>query len=201
MDIAIKDGNGSLLSIIMKRMMPQYHHLGYKNYALACFEHVAQVQLFLSDRMRELVVQEAFVNTIGHKQGNKPMDLELEHSNRFFKDSFKLCASNPSQSVLDLLSKSQNRLELILTNFHEQFGLRKYNANRKPDDAMYQRDVCKLYRHLSTRDIRVRKESRSMESEKLMQASQDQLLTMDLFKLKQWFVLSLKRMTEQSFLQ
>ena len=48
MDIAIKDGNGSLLSIIMKHMMLQYHHLGYKNYALACLEHVAQVQLFLA---------------------------------------------------------------------------------------------------------------------------------------------------------
>ena len=106
----------------MKHMIIYFHALGYKNYANACFEHVAQTEYFLSERMRELVIHEAFVNNHGKAMSNMATDLDIEHRVKFFKSHFTLQSDDPSQKLLDRLSKAQDKLQLVLEKFQRQFN-------------------------------------------------------------------------------
>lgn len=201
LDFSIKAGNGHLLSLLMKHMMLYFHHLGYKNYALACFEHVGQSQIFLSPRMRELVVFDCFVNNTGKPLHCTAMDKDLEHANLFFKQSFRLASSMPSPDLLDLYSKAQDKLEMVQTHFFRQFGVQDFSADRTTNTETYKRDVHHVLKHLQKHDVLTITPSRSFHSEKLNKAANDPLLQLDMFKLKEWFKLSLTRMSEQVFLQ
>ena len=122
LDWSIKTGNGNILSLLMKHMIIYFHALGYKNYANACFEHVAQTEYFLSEQMRELVIHEAFVNNQGKAMSNMATDLDIEHRAKFFKSHFTLQSDDPSQKLLDRLSKAQDKLQLVLEKFQRQFN-------------------------------------------------------------------------------
>lgn len=201
LDHSIKSGNGQLLSLLMKHMMLYFHTLGYKNYALACFEHVGQCQIFLSPRMRELIVYDCFVNNTGKPLNCTAMDKDLEHANLFFKQSFRLAASNPKQELLDLYSKAQNKLEMVQTQFYKQFNIKDYPSERTVDTEAYKRDVLKVSEHLRKHNLFTVVTGRSFVSDKLNKAAHDPLVLVDMYKLVQWFKLSIARMTEQVFLQ
>lgn len=201
MDYAIKSGNGKVLSLLMKLMILYYREGGYKNYALACFEHIAQIQLFLSERNKELIMFDCFVNNRGKRSTNMAMDLDLEHSNKFFKDNFKLQATTPPQNLLDRLSFAQDKLERVLTNFYSQFGIHRHSQERSVNAETYRRDIIKLKEHFLTSSVFVHTPQRRMFSPVLMKASHDPLTTVDMYDLKQWFQQCIDRMTEQPFLQ
>lgn len=201
MDWAIKTGNGDVLTLLMKVMILYYREGGYKNYALACFEHIAQVQLFLSERNRELIRYDCFVNHRGKSNTNMAMDLDLEHSNKFFRDNFQLKASTPPQKLLDRLSFAQDKLECVLNNFFKQFGIRTHSQERRVDQEIYRTDIQKIKQHLLASTVFIHSPKRRMFSAALMKASHDPLTTVDMFDLKQWFHQCLQRMTEQPFLQ
>ena len=201
LDYAIQTGNGKHVSIIMKHMVLYYRQLGYNNYALACFEHVAQCELFLSDRLRELIMYECFVNNTGKKMDNKAMDLDLEHCNKFFKEHFVLKSSEPSQKILDRLSLSQDMVEIILNNFYSEFKMQSFTAHRQVNEQLYKKDVLKLFEFIHSRNVFVHQATRLPLSNKLKEASHDPLLLIDVFDLKQWFRNSLLRMANQRFLK
>ena len=201
LDYAIQSGNGKHVSLLMKHMILYYRQLGYTNYALACFEHVAQCQLFLSDRLRELIIYDCFVNNTGKKLQNKAMDLDLEHRNKFFKENFTLKSSDPSEEVLNRLSLSQDMVELILNNFYSEFGVQSYSAHRCINEQLYKKDVVKLFDFIHSRNILERQPTRLPLSSKLKEASHDPLLLIDVYDLKQWFQNSLRRMATQRFLK
>lgn len=201
LDHAIKSADGELLSVLMKHMMLYFRQFGYKNYALACLEHIAQMEIFLSDQARELVQQECFVNNRGRAMTNMPMDLDLEHSNKFFKEHFSLKSNEPSQAVIRRLSLAQNKLELVLDHFHSEFGLFRHTALRRMDMDKYREDVSKLQCHLSLRNIFTTQSGRSLHSTKLTTAGHDPRITLDPFELKQWISMSLKKMFDQIFLE
>ena len=201
LDYAIKTANGEIVSLLIKHMILYFHKFGYKNYALACFEHVAHCQFFLSERTKELVQQEGFVNNRGGAETNMPMDLDLEHSNKFFKEHFTLKTNVPSQSVLDRLSLSQDKLEKTLQNFYQEFKIHRHTPLRSINSAGYKKDVFALHQHLSPRQMFVEKPGRQLYSSKLMEASHDVLLLIDMYKFKQWLKTSLIRCSDQRFLQ
>lgn len=200
MDFSIKSGDGGLLSLIIKHMMLYFHQLGYTNYANASVEHVGQCQLFLSQRMRELITYDCFVNNTGKPLNCVPQDQDLEHSNLFFKNHFRLASSNPSPQLLDLYSKSQKKLEMVLVSFFKQFGIQEYSSERVMDSDIYKRDIMKIANHIKGVSIFTEKPGRLPDSDKLRKSAHDPLLLLDMFKLKEWLITSMKRMSEQSFL-
>ena len=149
MDISIHNGDGEILTLIMKQMMLLYFkEAGNTKYALACFEHVAMIQYCLSPYMKELVVHECFVNNLGRRDTNLPMDLDQEHQNKFFKDHFTLNRSEPSKKVLDRLSLAQSTVQTVLTNFEDGFGLEHHSKRRAINEEAHNKDIKKLYLHL-----------------------------------------------------
>lgn len=199
LDNAIKSADGAFITTIMKHMMLYFRKFGYKNYALACLEHVAQCQLFLSEQATELVQQECFVNNRGRAMTNMPMDLDLEHSNKFFKEHFTLRSNEPSQPVISRLSLAQNKLQLVLENYKSEFRIYRHTPLRRIDTDKYKEDVLKLHQHLSLRHIFEAEPGRTLYSTKMMIAGHDPRLTMDMYELKQWIRNSLNKMADQSF--
>ena len=60
--------------------------------------------------MRELVIHEAFVNNQGKAMSNMATDLDIEHRAKFFKSHFTLQSDDPSQKLLNRLSKAQDNI-------------------------------------------------------------------------------------------
>lgn len=194
---AIKAGNGEQLSLLMKHFTLYFKQLGYKNYALACFEHVAQIQMFLSPQTRELVMHECFVNDRGGKMANKAMDLDLEHQNRFFKQHFTLHSKEPSPKVLDRLSKSQDELQSVLERYVQQFSIKSYSAIRHANPEVYKGDVTIIKQYLRSRDIFTNRPGRSPTSTKVKEAAHNPLLLIDMYNLRDWMRTCLTRMVDQ----
>ena len=117
----------------MKHMIIYFHALGCKNYANACFQHVAQTEYryFLSERVRELVIHEAFVKDQGKPMSNMATDIDIEHRVKFFKSHFTLQSDDPSQKLLERLSKAQDKLQLVLENVQGQFAITRYISSKK----------------------------------------------------------------------
>lgn len=201
LDFAIKTADGQTLSLLMKQMTLYFRHFHYNNYASACFEHTAEIQLLLSPRMRKLIQQEAFVNNRGGATNNLAMDLDLEHSNRFFKDNFTLKSNDISEAVLERLSFAQDKLKQVIDSYAKEFGIHRHTAKRHMSKEDYNSDVEKLRRHLSTRKLFTEVKNRKMHSVKLMQASHDPLMLIDMYNLKQWFKTSLARCVNFRFLK
>lgn len=84
MDHSISHGDGQTMLLVVKYMLLYFKALGCTKYAVASFEFVAQQQIFLSEKMATLVRQEQFVNNRGRSYTNMPVDLDVEHSNKFF---------------------------------------------------------------------------------------------------------------------
>lgn len=202
LDYAIKSGNGEHVSLLMKHMVIFYRQLGYRHYALACLEHVAMCQLFLSDRCKEMVMHECFVNNQGRRNTNMAMDLDLEHSNKFFKDNFTLKHHAPSKPVLERLSFAQDMVQKVTENFYKQFKIHKASATTAMNREKYESDIKTLHSYLKPRKLYTKDgNGRVLQSRKLMIASHDLLLLVDVFDLKQWFHNSLLRMCGQRFLK
>lgn len=201
LDFAIQSGNGETLSLIMKHMILYYRQLGYTNYALACLEHVAQCNIFLSPRLSTLIKHECFVNNAGKKNRNMAMDMDVEHQVRFFKENFRLCNQEPSEAVLQRLSLAQDMVEKMLCNFHSEFQIETHCAKRVCDENSYKRDVLKMSKYLEGRHVFINSPGRLLKSDKLKDASFDPLLLIDMFDLKQWLQMSIQRMSCQRFLK
>ena len=200
MDISIHNGDGERLSLIMKQTMLYFKEAGNTKYALACFEHVAMIQYCLSPYMKELVVHECFVNNLGRIDTNLPMDLDLEHQNKFFKDHFTLNRSEPSKKVLDRLSLAQSTVQTVLTNFEEGFGLEHHSKRRVINEEAHNKDVKKLYLHLKEKNVGIVVPGRKHKTAGLSKACHDPLERIDMFALKQWMYQKYKELMDQPFL-
>jgi anthranilate/para-aminobenzoate synthase component I len=180
-------------------MLLYFKALGAHKYALACFEAIAQDQLFLSPKMRLLVAQERFVNNLGRADSNIPMDQDVEFANRNFKDNFTLVHGEPSERVLNRLSKSVDKVVTVLDSFHKDFGLQRFNTRRQVSADKYEQDVIKLTKAIIEGNIYIEVPSRVMHCTQLHLAAEDPVHTMNLYKLKCWMVDRMASMIDQPY--
>lgn len=201
LDAAVRYGDGKRLSFLMKLFTLYFKQLGYPKYALACFEHTAQLQLFLSPYLCEVLTHECFVNNAGKPDSNLPIDLDIEHDNKFFKDHLVLNRYTPSQLVIDRLSFAQDQIKMTLDNFHSQFNLTAYSSKRTANYNLYLNDIKKLHNFLNDHDVFTSHSSRKHRSEKLQNASMDPLNRIDMYVIKEWMCRRLALMKDQCFLK
>lgn len=199
LDISIKAGDGETLSLLTKHFMLYFKALGASKYGLAMFEYTAQQLYFLSPKMKLALKQERFVNNQGHLHSNIPMDLELEHSNKFFKTNFRLSQGEVSEKVINRLSKAQDTLVPLLNNYREDFNISRHNSKREINKEKYDLDVSRVARHISGVDPYVIIEGRKLHSTSLGQQSRDIIETMNLHKLKYWLVDRYSVMKDQPY--
>ena len=199
MDKSISLGDGTTLALVIKSMLPYFKELGCTKYSVATFEFIAQQQIFLSEKMATAVRQERFVNNRGRSYTNIPVDLDVEHANKDFKENFRLSLGEPSQKVLDRLSKSQDRVKEVLDSFTESFSLQQVEARRTVNQANYLNDVKKIVDHLKNANVFTMIPNRALHSKQLNIAARDVLATMDLYKLRFWLSHRLSVMMDQPY--
>lgn len=199
MDYSIRMGDGSTLALVIKHMLLYFKELGCTKYSVASFEFIAQQQIFLSERMAAAVRQDRFVNNKGRAYTNIPIDLDVEHSNKDFKENFRLSLGEPSESVLKRLSFSQDHVGKILETFRQSFNLQQYESCRTVDESRYQSDVNTVVAHLKTANVFATVPGRTLYSKQLNKAAVDILSNIDLFKLKDWLRHRLSIMMDQPY--
>lgn len=199
MDNSIRLGDGTTLALVVKHMLLYFKELGCSKYSVAAFEFIAQQQIFLSEKMATAVRQDRFVNNKGHANTNIPIDLDLEHSNKEFKENFRLSLGEPSQNVLDRLSKSQDHVTAILDSFRQSFHLQHYEARRTVNELKYQEDVNTIAKHLKSANAFVVVPGRLLYNKQLELAAKDILSVIDLYKLKHWLSHRLAIMIDQPY--
>lgn len=72
------------------------------------------------------------------------MDLDLEHSNKFFKENFRLSRGEPTEAVLHHLSKSQDIAEMVVHSFKHENQTTHFNKQHAMDVKKYDADVGKV---------------------------------------------------------
>lgn len=197
LDSAIKSGNGEAVYLSIKFMFLYFSVLGNTKYRIACFDMMGQVEIFASDKMKELIIHERFVNNLGRSDTNIPMDQDLEFSNRIFKENFKVMYGEPSDPLLDRLSKASDTVELVLDNFKDQFNVRLYHGQRKVKEELYAEDVKKMAVILIDAQVYNIQPGRTMHCPELKVANVNPLSTLDLYKMKTWLTDKLANMISQ----
>lgn len=197
LDNAIKRGDGQTLSLLLKHMLLYFKQLGCTKYTIACFEFVAQQQIFLSEKMATLVRQDRFVNNRGGARNNIPVDLDVEHSNLFFKNNFRVGQGQLSDRVLDRLSYSQDIVFDVLDSFYTSFQLQHFDKQHTVNEEKYLADVMKVVEILEPLDIFNPDNQTQFKSARLVKSSSNILTEVDMFKLRFWMLERLKIMRDQ----
>lgn len=195
---AINVGDGQRLLTTVQLMMPYFYSNGNTKYSLATLELVAMVSFFLTDRERVHLLQGRFINNNGKADGNHPIDLECEHRNRVFKESFSLSRGEVNQKTLDRYSKSQDETTAILDNFEMQFDSERYIHKRKVNEEAYDKDIDLIMKTVGPINIFAH-ENRKLHSTKL--TLRDPLTQLNMCRFQNWLRKRLRVMETYTFLK
>ena len=142
---AISYGDGETVYLVAKYMCPLFKASGNTKYALMCLEFAAQVELLLSERDKSLVLHERFCNFVGKEDTNYALDMNVEFSNRIFKNTLHVYKGEPTTEILERVSRAQDITIPVLNNYTSEFcNEAHYTATRKSNDELYSEDVKKL---------------------------------------------------------
>ena len=150
--------------------------------------------------MRELVTFERFVNKLGRKDSNYPMDQDVEFSNKEFKENFTLSYGEPSEAILHRLSKSTDKLMKVISAFKAQFKLESFDSRRTISASQYKADVLTLSASLTHAAVFTKRENRHFHNTKLNLAAVDPMQSLDLYSLREWMVGRISIMLDHKFL-
>ena len=197
---AVHDGNGDAITRVIKYLHLYFRKLKYPKYALACLEYTAQVELLLSPRVREVLKYERGVNRQGRPGKNMPYDLDVEHSNKVFKQRFTLYRGEPTAQMMYRISSSEDVTTQVVDILTDEWHLsRPPRADKKKSQEADAANVASKENVL--RDERVMKPepSRRFMNDKLNQAAEDPLLAIDMYALHGWYHAKVANMLEKAF--
>lgn len=199
LDHSIDMGDGNTIAKLIKFMMLYFTQLHCTKYALASFQFCAQQQIFLSPRMATLVRQERFVNNLGKQNTNIPVDLDVEHSNKFFKENFRVSQGEISEKVLNRISQAQDIVKETLDAFRKSFQLEFYEKQHKADPEKYLADCRKITKVLSSHNVYDKSGSAKLYSRQLAKSCIDPIQEMDMTKFRLWLLSKLTEMKDKPF--
>ena len=199
LDKSIKLGDGENVMLNIKFMHLYFKSLHVPKYALACFEALAQNMYLLSPKMKVLVMQERFVNNLGRSDSNIPMDQDVEFANRNFKENFTVVHGEPTEAVLNRLSKSVDKTVRVMDTFHKEFKIEHFHSRRKISAEKYEIDVQKVCKRLQEAKSHDNISGRVLHSSRLRKATTDPIRTLNLYHFKSWMIDKMSDMMDQPF--
>ncbi len=94
-------------------------------YAIAMLHLQAQVNCLLTARLAHSLVWNRFVNCQGRVDTNHPMDLDVEHDNKFFKNYCHSYRGEFTEKTINLIGRNMERSNQIVMNFHQTTSVAK----------------------------------------------------------------------------
>lgn len=94
------------------------------NYALGLSETLVQLKV-LPQKLAHSLKWNRFANTAGKFNSNIPIDLLMEHENKYFKQQLATYRGEYTQATVDRISKSQTIVNNVISEFDTTVDVRK----------------------------------------------------------------------------
>ena len=197
LDDAISYGDGQSLVSCVKHMYLYFRCNNNYKYALACFELLAELKYFVSEKVATSLIQDRFVNMRGASDSNYPADLLVEHSNKVFKNNFYMFRGEPTQQLLNRMSKSQTMTSEILDNFQKEFATARFVGQHKVNQEKYDNDISILCRAVVPQHLFL-PQNRQLSTPKL--THMDPIPSIDAYALLDWMRSKIDHVRTESYL-
>jgi L1 cell adhesion molecule like protein len=137
---AINLGDGERVIRLYKFFYLYFKISNCPKYAYATLELLAQVNGLLTPRMAYSLTWNRFVNHQGHMYSNHPMDLDLEHDNKCFKNDICSYRGEITERSVNRVGRSVESTDEIVGNYDKKTAVRKpsgrHTQKSTTDDVM-----------------------------------------------------------------
>ena len=192
---AIKLGDGGHVIRLYKYFMLFFKISKCPKYAFAMLNLQAQVNCLLTPRMSYSLIWNRLVNHQGAIDTNHPMDLDIEHDNKSFKNDCHSYRGEITDKSIDRESRSMEKSDAILYNFDKITSVKKPSGRHTRMST--EEDIMLLVEHIKPADVFKKKTGRLHKAFPDMKHNCLEQLDMD--KLKDWISNSLKKLNKKHF--
>ena len=142
----IKHGDGERVIRLYKYFCLYFKVCSCPKYSFAMLQLQAQVNALLSARLAHSLTWNRFVNHQGKPDTNHPMDLEIEHDNKLFKNDCQSYRGEITDKTMKRVGRSAMPSDEILRNFDKTSEVKRLSG--KHTMMSTQEDVLALVEHL-----------------------------------------------------
>lgn len=164
-------------------------------YALATLELQAQLNCLLTPRMAYSLTWNRFVNHKGQVDSNHPMDLDLEHDNKYFKTDIHSFRGEITDKSITRVSRSVEGSQAVLSSFDKSSSVAKPSGRHTRLST--KDDVSTLVEHLVQAQVFSYVPDRQHSAFPKMR--HNLLDSLDMQKLKSWISKSLKKFSTKHY--
>ena len=192
---AIKLGDGARVLRLYKYFMLFFKVSSCPKYAIAMLHLQAQVNCLLTPRLAHSLVWNRFVNHQGRVDTNHPMDLDVEHDNKFFKNDCHSYRGEFTEKTINRIGRSMEKSNQIVMNFHQNTSVAKpsgIHTKLSTED-----DVKALVEHVYSANVYKNIPGRAHSA--FPNVSHNLLSQIDMEKCHKWMKTSLKRFSNKHF--
>lgn len=186
---AIKLGDGARVVRLYKYFCLYCKVSNCPKYAIALLELQCQVNCLLSPRLAHSLTWNRFVNHKGQIDTNHPMDLDIEHDNKYFKDDCHSYRGEITDRTITRVSRSIETSECIVQKFDSMTNVKRPSGSHTRLST--EEDVGRLVGHLLPIKPFSKVPGRAHASFPCMEHSILDKLDMD--KLRVWLIHSTKK--------
>lgn len=122
---AIREGDGARIIRLWKFLLLQFKQAGRTKYSLEALRLLCDVNIALSEKQAHNLTWNRTCNLHGRAGGNKPLDLQMEHMNRTFKDNISTFAPHLSQTSVQKTAHAAPIVEEYISNFDQHLDIRQ----------------------------------------------------------------------------
>jgi hypothetical protein len=192
---AIKLGDGARLIRLYKYFMLFFKVSKCPKYALAMLHLQAQVNCLLTSRLAHSLVWNRFVNHQGKTDTNHPMDLDVEHDNKYFKNDCHSYRGEYTEKTVNTIGRSTGKSEEIIKNFDRTTTVQRPSG--KHSRISTECDIKILVEHVCSAEVFKSIPGRCHSA--FPDVSHNLLEKLNMDKLHQWMKSSLKTFGKKHF--
>jgi hypothetical protein len=148
---ALHLNDGDRIMRVNKILMLLYKEAKCPKYAFGMLEISTQQEVFLPPRLAHQIRWNRTVNYQGSHDTNFPLDLDMEHDNRLFKEEIKIYRGNFTEKAIKRVSRSARLNEDILSNLDTACHVHKPKGTHKKLDT--KKDVLDLVLELKRKNL------------------------------------------------
>lgn len=192
---AIHLGDGKQVVGLYKFFYLFYKISNCPKYAFATLELLAQLSCLLTPRMSYSLTWNCFVNHKGKVDSNHPMDLDLEHDNKYFKNDIHSYRGEITDRSIDRVSRSVESTNAILDSYDNNTAVRRPSGRHTRRST--EEDVMLLVEHLQEADVYSSIPGRFHLAFPKMKHNLFE--AMDMGRLKSWISNSIKKFSKKNY--
>ena len=192
---AIKYGDGERVIRLYKYFCLYFKVSECPKYALAMLHLQAQVHCLLSPRLAHSLTWNRYVNHRGKPDTNHPMDLEIEHDNKSFKNDCHSYRGEITDKSMQRVGRSTETSDRVVNNFDKITQVVKPSGKHTMMSTT--EDVLLLVDHLLPNEVFRMVPGRAHSC--FPDMPQNILERLDCGKLKDWISQSLKKFGKKHY--